>query len=210
MHDIVRELRERISRQTLLPGSKLLEQDLSTEFGVSRARVREALSVLEQRGLVARLPNRGAVVARLDLPQIFEIYDVREVLEGACARLATQKMPVESWQDLVDLFGDPIAEDVRRSDFEAYIAKLEELRRRTIEGAQNPLLADMLSNIQDRTRAIIRRIIILPGRAEIGLQEHRAVLRAMRAGDADGAETAKRANIRSGANYLKRFQSFLM
>jgi DNA-binding GntR family transcriptional regulator len=209
MPDIVRELRERISRQTLLPGSKLLEQDLSVEFGVSRARVREALSALEQRGLVARLPNRGAVVARLDLAQIFEIYDVREVLEGACARLATQRMPPESWQDLVDLFGEPIADDVRRSDFEAYVAKLEVLRGRTIEGAHNPLLADILSNIQDRTRAIIRRIIILPGRAEIGLAEHRAVLRAMREGDAERAEAAKRANIRSGANYLKRFQSFL-
>lgn len=210
VQDIVRDLRERISRATLLPGSKLLEQDLSQEFGVSRARVREALSALEQRGLVARLPNRGAIVARLELTQVLEIYEVREVLEGACARLATEKMPPESWQDLVELFGEPIERDVRRSDFEAYIAKLEELRRRTVEGAQNPVLADMLANIQDRTRAIIRRIIILPGRAEIGVEEHRAVLRAMRAGNAAGAEAAKRANIRSSADYLKRFQSFMV
>ena len=55
-----------------------------------RARIREAFSALEQRGLVERIPNRGAVVTRLDLSQVFHIYDLREVLEGLCARLATQ------------------------------------------------------------------------------------------------------------------------
>ncbi|MDA0982440.1 MAG: hypothetical protein O3A06_05270 [Proteobacteria bacterium] len=44
-----------------------------------------------------RIPNRAAVVTRLDLAQVFAIYDLREVLEGLCVRLATQKTPRESW-----------------------------------------------------------------------------------------------------------------
>jgi DNA-binding GntR family transcriptional regulator len=208
--DVLQTLRERITRHELPPGSKLFEKELSAEFGVSRARIRDVLAVLQQRGLIQRIPKRGAVVERLDPAQVFHIYTVREALEGVCARLATQNLPPESWQDLVELFGKPIERDVQRGDLEAYVAKLENLRRRTIEGARNPVLADMLDNIQDRTRMIIRRIIILPGRAEIGLKEHRAVLAAMRRGDADAAEAAKRANIRSGLAYLKRYQSFVL
>jgi DNA-binding GntR family transcriptional regulator len=207
---VLQTLRERITRHELPPGSKLFENELSSEFGVSRAKIRDVLAILQQRGLIQRIPKRGAVVERLDPSQVFHIYTVREALEGVCARLATQNMPPESWQDLVNLFGKPIEEDIKRGDLEAYIAKLETLRRRTVEGAQNPVLADMLANIQDRTRMIIRRIIILPGRAEIGLKEHRAVLQAMRKGDAEAAEAAKRANIRSGAEYLKRYQSFVL
>lgn len=210
LSEVLDALRERISRHELPPGSKLLEGELSSEFGVSRACIRDVFGVLSQRGLISRIPQRGAVVQRMDLSQVFEIYQVREALEGMCARLATINMPPESWQDLVDLFGKPIEDDVARGDLEAYIAKLELLRRRTIEGAHNPVLTDLLDNIQDRTRAIIRRIIVLPGRAAVGVREHRAVLQAMRQGDADDAEAAKRANIRSGAAYLKRYEAFVL
>jgi DNA-binding GntR family transcriptional regulator len=208
--DVVQELRVRIATHRLAPGAKLQEQTLAAEFNVSRARVREAVGLLAQRGLVRRIPNRGAVVERLDLTQVFEIYDVREMLEALCARLATQNRPPEHWQDLVDLFADPVGGYVERRDLEAYIVALEQFRRRTLEAAANPILRDMLDSIHDKTRAIIRRIIILPGRAEQGLAEHRAVLGAMRQGDAEAAERLKRDNIRSAREYLRRYQTFVL
>ena len=78
--------------RTSPPGAKLREPDLAEEFGVASHRVRDALAALEQRGLVERIPNRGALVMRLDLSQVFYIYDLREVLEGLCARLATENV----------------------------------------------------------------------------------------------------------------------
>src|SRR3954463_14717008 len=102
------ELRERIARHALPPGTKLPENDLAREFGVSRAKVRDAFGALEQRGLIQRIPNRGAVVARLDLSQVFEIYAVREMLEGLCVRLSVERVKPQSWQDLVQLFGRPM------------------------------------------------------------------------------------------------------
>jgi len=203
-------LRERIARHTLPPGAKLLENDLAREFGVSRAKVRDAFGVLEQRGLIQRIPNRGAVVARLDLSQVFEIYAVREMLEGLCVRLAVERTRPSSWQDLVQVFGRPMETIVKRGEFEKYIANLDELRSRTLEAAGNGVLADMLDSINDKTREIQRRIIILPGRAAEGLEQHRAVLAAMRKGDAAGAEELRRANIRSSRAYLERYQSFVL
>ena len=197
-------LRERIARHALPPGTKLLETDLAREFGVSRAKV------LEQRGLIRRIPNRGAEVARLDLSQVFEIYAVREMLEGLCVRLAVERAKPQSWQDLVQLFGRPMEAIVKRGEFEKYIVNLDRLRSRTLEAAGNSVLADMLDSINDKTREIQRRIIILPGRAAEGLLQHRAVLAAMRKGNAAKAEELRRANIRSSREYLERFQNFVL
>jgi DNA-binding GntR family transcriptional regulator len=203
-------LRERIARHALPPGTKLLETDLAREFGVSRAKVRDAFGVLEQRGLIRRIPNRGAEVARLDLSQVFEIYAVREMLEGLCVRLAVERVKPQSWQDLVQLFGRPMEAIVKCGEFEKYIANLDLLRSRTLEAAGNSVLADMLDSINDKTREIQRRIIILPDRAAEGLQQHRAVLAAMRKGNAAKAEELRRANIRSSREYLERFQNFVL
>src|SRR5699024_12263458 len=78
------------SSPTPYPAPSRSETDLAAEFAVPRTRIRDALAALEQRGLVERIPNRGAVVIRLDLSQALHIYDVRCVLEGLAARLATQ------------------------------------------------------------------------------------------------------------------------
>lgn len=208
--NVLQMLRERIVRQDIAPGSKLRENDLAKEFGVPRTRIREAFSVLEQRELIERIPNRGAVVARLDMSQLFYIYDVREVLEGLCARLATQNTAPESWQDLLDLFSGPMTESVRKNDFDAFLAGYASFRQRLATAADNPVLTQMLDNIYEKTQVLIRRTIILPGRAEIGLREHRAVLQAMRKGDAEAAERLRRANMRSAKEYLRQFQKYVL
>lgn len=208
--DLQKILRERIARQEIAPGAKLGENELSKEFGVPRAIVRETLCALEQRGLIERIPNRGAVVARLDLSQVFEIYDTREVLEGLCARLATQNVPPESWQDLVEMFDGPMQDHVAKGEYEAFLAGYGLFRRRLLEAAANPVLSNMLDTIYEKTQAVIRRIMILPGRAEVGLNEHRAVLAAMRRGDAEEAERLRRLNMRSAKDCLKRYQNFVL
>ncbi|MBE0549938.1 MAG: GntR family transcriptional regulator, partial [Rubrivivax sp.] len=210
IQEIVDVLRHRIARQQVPPGSKLLEQDLAEEFNAPRTAVREAFSALEQRGLIERIPNRGAVVMRLDMAQVFQIYDTREVLEGLCSRLATQNAEPVSWQDLVDLFHGPMVGYAENADFDAFIAGYELFRRRSQEAAANPVLTQMLDSIYEKTQVLIRRIIILPGRAKVGLQEHQAVLLAMRRGDAEEAERLRRSNMRSAKECLTRYQKYVL
>jgi DNA-binding GntR family transcriptional regulator len=208
--DLLQALRTRIAAQEIAPGAKLREQELAAEFGVPRARIRQALFALEQRGLVERIPNRGAVVTRLDLAQVSSIYDLREVLEGLCVRLASQKTAKESWRDLLEEFKGPMQKLLQQGDYDAYTAGYERFRRRTIEAAANPLLAEMLDSIFEKTQVLIRRILILPGRAETGLREHIAVLEAMCRGDADEAERLRRANMRSARAFLERYQKYVL
>lgn len=208
--EVLDALRQRIARQEIPPGSKLREHDLADEFEVPRARIREVFGALESRGLIERIPNRGALVMRLDSAHVFQLYDVREVLEGLCARLATENVPPESWHDLVDHFRGPMAEYVRDGDFDTYIAGYEHLRQRIVEAARNVVVAHMLDSIYEKTNVVIRRIIILPGRAETGLREHQAVLAAMRRGDAAEAERLKRQNLRSAKATLMRFRNYVL
>lgn len=210
VNDIVQVLRERIARQDVAPGAKLGEQELAAEFAVPRTRIREVLGVLESRGLIDRIPNRGAVVSRLELDHVFHLYDVRAVLEGLCVRLATENAPPETWDEFVELFGEPMDGFVANRDFDAFIVVYERFRRRIIEWARNPVAARMLDSIYEKTNVVIRRIVILPGRAKEGLSEHRAVVAAMRAGDGEAAERLKRINLQNAKESLRRFQKYVL
>lgn len=204
------DLRRRILLNELAPGARLREQDLADAHGVSRPRVREVLALLEARGLVDREPNRGAVVRRPDLAEFLEIYDLREALEGMCARLAASRTAPESWQDLVELFGAPTEQAMRAGDVDTYVAHYLRLRARMQEAAQHRVLVATLQPLHDRTSTVMRRLILVTARAEEGLQEHRAVVAALRAGDPDAAEAAKRAQIRSARAALQRYHRFVL
>lgn len=208
--DIEGVLRDRISRREILPGAKLKEIPLAEEFGVNRARIRHALGILEQRGLVTRIPNQGAVVASLDAVSLFKIYDVFELLEGLCVRLAVQNSSPESWQDLVDLFDDNLEQAIRNGDCEKMYLAVKAYRSRTIEAADNPTLNDFLTSIWDKTEVMIRRTLILPGRAEQSFKEHAQIIAAMRAGDAEKAEELKRESMRAARQVLEKYQDFVL
>jgi DNA-binding GntR family transcriptional regulator len=208
--ELVEKLRERISVYEIAPGSKLKEQELSDEFGVSRARIREALGALVHDGLVNRLPNRGAVVTRLDVKTVRQLFDVREVMEGLCARLATINSDPESWQGLLDLFGEPMQKAVENGDLEFYIKNYELFRRRLIDAAENEFVGGMLQLLHNRTKVLMRRIVIMSDRAKHGVAEHRAVLVAMRRGDADEAERLRRTTIANARACFERFHPFIL
>jgi DNA-binding GntR family transcriptional regulator len=208
--DVLDSLRDRIATQQIPPGSPLREQAIADEFGVPRTRVRDVFTMLEAKGLIQRIPNRGAIVARLDVVQLSDIYDVREVLEGACARLAAERSPEGSWDTLVEMFDEPMQAHVDAEDFDGFVEGYDRFREQVTTAARNAILTDMLGGIYERTQVAIRRIIILPGRAEVGLVEHRRVLSALVEGDGVRAEELRRASMRSAKEYLLRFQSFVV
>jgi DNA-binding GntR family transcriptional regulator len=208
--DVIAVLRERIAGHALPPGSRLREQDLATEFGVSRARIREAFGALEQRGLIERIPNRGALVVRSEPKQIYDIYDVRIVLEALVARRAAESGPDGAWDDLVERFGASMETALGAGDFDHYLDALEALHRAMAVHADNATLSDMLDLIDDKTRMITRRVIILPGRAEIGLRMHRALLQALVDRDGDAAEAAMREILSSARATLEKYQRFVV
>lgn len=209
--DIVFEtLRERIASHSLPPGSKLREGELASEFGVSRTRVREIFGALEQRGLIERIPNRGAVVSRLELKQASDLYDVREYLEALCVRRASEKAPDGAWDDLLEKIGTLAADDDSEIEFEVYLAYLEELRNRLVQYADNPLLSHMLDLIYDKSQVIARRVIVLPGRSALALRLHRELLQALKHRNGEEAERLRREILCSARKMLEKYKRFVL
>jgi DNA-binding GntR family transcriptional regulator len=84
----------------LQPRERLVEADLASLFNVSRAWIRDALKILETKGLVKMIPFRGATVAQLSEAEIEEIVQIRVVLERLCNRLALQNFRSEHAEPL--------------------------------------------------------------------------------------------------------------
>jgi DNA-binding GntR family transcriptional regulator len=209
--DIIFEaIRQRIASHLLAPGSKLRESQLAVEFKVSRTRVREVLGALEQRGLIERIPNRGAIVSKLELKEATDLYDVREYLEALCVRRATLKAPDGAWDDLIPKIESLTGSELTDDQFDVYLAYLEDLRNRMIRFADNPLLGSMLDLIYDKSQVIARRVIILPGRSPIALQLHKYLLLAMKERDCDNAEKIRRQILSSAKEMLERYRRFVL
>ena len=111
---------------------------------------------------------------------------------------------------MLNLFDAPMEAWLDAGDFDTFLTGYERFRARVIECAGNPLAAQMLDSIYEKTKVLIRRIVILPGRARMGLGQHRATVAAMRAGNADEAERLKRENLEGAKEYLRRFRKYVL
>lgn len=192
-------IRDRILYGDLVPGSKLTEAALATEYGVNRAPLREALLRLEERRLIERFPYSGTRVFKPSVQMLRELFEVREVLEGfACRRLAG----VATEDDLAELervineretlIGSMPDDELQASfttlDFHLRIAQLcgsEELQR--ILSADVWLY--LRANFRDRDKSADKK--------RKGAAQHREVLRAFAAKDGELAELLMRRHIAS-------------
>lgn len=96
----VQRLRNEILSGALVPGERLIEEQLTRRFGTSRAPLREALRLLGQQGLVEHLPRRGVRVAELSPQDVDELFGLREVLERFSVQIAPpvpEPLALRSW-----------------------------------------------------------------------------------------------------------------
>lgn len=183
-------MRDQIRDGSLAPGIRLTETDLAARLGVSRTPIRQAIARLEAEGLVTHEPRRGLTVTRPDHQQVVELYVMREVLEGAAARLAAQhasETEIAAMTELVakepEHFGDAraLAETNQRLHGLLYLA------------AHNRYLLRSLEQLA-ATMALLPSLLTQGGRAEQAHDEHRTILKALRRRDGDAAESAARAH----------------
>ncbi len=105
------DMREKISSRSLSPGTRIPEEELAAAYNLPRAKAREVLATLEDRGLVEREPNKGAIVAAVDMETTYRLYEVREALDALAVRLATLNTTSADWDDISELFGELLREE---------------------------------------------------------------------------------------------------
>jgi DNA-binding GntR family transcriptional regulator len=133
-------LRDAILAGKLRPGSRVRQEELASEFGISRIPVREALRQLESEGLVILVPNSGAWISRLDRAECIEIYKIRERLEPLALQESSVNLSASQLETLEDLVDRIEASD----DADEFLRLDREFHLLSYEGADMPQLRHMI------------------------------------------------------------------
>jgi DNA-binding GntR family transcriptional regulator len=190
------KLRQEIVTATLPPGYVLREAELAARFGVSKTPLREAFVRLEKDGFVQIAPYRSAVVTGYSQQDLREIYEVRELLEGLCAREAAVSIATEDLAALNRIVRDSAAA-FEAGDTDRLTALLDEFDVVLYAQSRNSRITAMLENIRDHVTRIGRLTVAIPGRMGTSVREHQAIYEAIVQRDGPRAETLMRQHILS-------------
>ena len=183
---VLAELRRAIITGDLKPGEQVLRDALAERFGVSRVPLREALKILEGEGQVVYRPHRGYFVAELDLADLREVYRIRDLLESEAVAVAVEKITPDDLDRLQEAL-----EEVERAAATGDLVAMTEANRRfhfgLIECADMPRLSRLVRILWDATDVYRSRYYADDRHRRHVHDEHRAVIDAVRAGDAAGA-----------------------
>lgn len=190
---LAQDLRDRLEQEILSgqrpPGSRLDESKLAQHFGVSRTPVREALRELAAADLVELRPRQGAVVASFTVTQLLHMFEVMAELESFCAKLAARRMTAEERHRLAAVHED-CRDLAERSEAHAYYDANRRFHEVIYAGSHNTYLEETTRGMRNRLNPYRRFQLHHPGRTLKSWNEHRAVVEAIIAGDAEAAALA--------------------
>jgi DNA-binding GntR family transcriptional regulator len=207
MGGVLGRMRALIIEGEYRPDERLIEEHLAERLGVSRTPVRQALTMLEAEGLVEIAPNRGAVVCSFSIEDVWDIYDLRAVLEGYAARRAADRITGEE----LSRIGEVVEEQAGISPEEA--VDREEAIRRIVEVNQVFHGAIVAASRNGRLGKLIQRTVEVPlvfkafhlytpKERAISNHYHRQILTALENGDGERAEIVMREHVYEGRDFV--------
>lgn len=197
-------LRQHIVEGGIAPGSRLSEAELSTNYGVSRAVIRETINRLEAINLVERKANRGARVVELSEQGLIELYQVRESLEGMAARLAAKHMTQDERYELHALI-DEHEGLVKGSERYYQEAGDVDFHYRIVKGSHNRQLFSILTNsIYHLVRMYRVQLGMAGPRVSTAFFEHKQIVQAICNYDEELAEMLMRRHILYSRNNIQQ------
>ncbi len=200
-YDVKQELTDKYSlrgrvfhklRKDILDGKyedhdELKEVTIGEELGVSRTPVREAFRQLELEGLIQIIPNKGAYVTGITQKDVKDIYMMRSLLEGLCARWATEHITQKQLEEM--------EENIYLSKFHAekgHMEQLAELDNRfheiMYEACNSKMLEHQLKDYHGYVLRVRRKTLAKARRGTASNEEHEKIMERIKVHDADGAE----------------------
>lgn len=180
-------IRENILNGKYKQNEELKETAIGEELGVSRTPVREALRQLELEGLVKIIPNRGAFVNGITAKDVEDIYMIRSLLEGLCARWATAYITKEQLEELEEvLFLSEF--HMQKNHFEQLPELDNKFHEILYDASQSKILDHVLSDFHHYVERVRKVALSSKERACKCSEEHRLILEAIKEKDAKRAE----------------------
>ncbi len=192
---VYEDIRQQIVEEKLRPGQWLVERDLCKTYGMSRTPIREVLWKLTVDGLLEQEPNKGIMVRKLSLEDIFEIFQGREAIEGMATRLACIKGG-EAFRDGLRILREQLLEV--NAEREAWQAMLlgRKLHDTIKETARNNIMAEMHQKLQNLTILTINLCKKSPTIETVSKEAHIAIIDALLEQDEEKCERLMREHLR--------------
>jgi DNA-binding GntR family transcriptional regulator len=192
---VYEDIKQQIVDEKLSPGHWFVERELCAAYGLSRTPIREILWRLMSDGFLEQEPNRGFVVRKLGLEQIFEVFQAREAVEGMAARLACSKGDEPFRSTLREMM-----ERLNRLDAETDPAQGSALGRELhgaiVEAARNRIMVGIYENLKNLsilTSNITRKS---PNIEKISKEAHLMLIDALLEQDEEKSERLMREHLR--------------
>ena len=146
---VYRDLKEKILKNKLLPGDKLIEMEIASNLGVSRTPVREALKKLEEDGLVTSFPRKSFIVSKISVKEAKNLYIVRKSLEPLAVELLAQKGLGENTKYFQDI-NEELRLAIENKDEELAQNLIIEWNMALVSCLNNEILVEVMNMINKR------------------------------------------------------------
>ena len=185
----------------IIPGQRLIFNDLAKQLGVSRTPVNNALSILANEGFVDLIPNKGYSLHRITKEEAGFLYEVREILElgavGPAIRSLTPEK-VEQLRESKNRYEEAVAEQASRDRF----ILDQEFHACLIEMSENQYLADYFREVYQRIFLRHRIEGLYQERARKVVTEHNEIFEAVELRDTDSVRELLKSHIKTGKEYI--------
>ena len=203
LRDVVfQTLREAILKGDLRPGERLMELQLAAKLGVSRTPIREAIRMLEQEGLAVTIPRKGAEVARMTEKDMEDVLQIREALDDLAVQVACDKITQEQLERLMATMKN-FELAVQAGDLSKIVAYDVEFHDVIYEATDNPKLVILLSNLREQIYRYRVEYLKEKENYPMLIQEHKAILNALKEKNKECVVTAMHTHIRNQAETVK-------
>ena len=193
--EVAERLRQRIYARELAPGDWIDELKIASDLGISRTPLREALKVLATEGLVTMKLRRGAYVTEASPKDLADVYHLLSLLETDAARMVAEHASAAALAELNDLHCEL---EAAVHDTDRFFALNEAFHLRLLELADNRWRLQVVQDLRKVMKLHRQHSLQKSGRLHESLAEHRALLAALTARDADAAAACMRQHFDGG------------
>lgn len=195
--EVAERLRSSIFSHEIPPGSWVDEQTLAESYGISRTPMREAIKVLASEGLITMKMRRGAYVTEISKTDLDQIFPVIALLEGqACRQVALNA--TEQELGLLDDLHSKLEKAGADRDIDRFFELNQQFHEKIQEIAGNPWMKNVIDDLRKVLKLQRRDSLMKRGRLEQSLLEHRNILSALLARNADLSESLMKQHLKQG------------
>jgi len=206
---VYERIKANIINNSLKQGQIIKIHDLSEEMNLSRTPIREAFQILISEGYLDYIPNKGAIVRKIGLPELIEISQTREALEGMATKLACHRIDQNILASLEKKIKDKSRKIGSKKDENLLILYGDQLHDEILKACENDMIKNIINRLKMQFHSIgLLAVRTVKGRIKYACKEHLEIISALKNKDADFAEVKMRNHIKNVINDLIKSQLY--